>query len=352
MAVGEKLAMLVSFGFIGSVCWLVSQVQDPGVGAPAQVSVRASEQEAARRGTAGRTPDPRSNQGPTTATASLKYASAVETVDRTPRGPRVEVNLSESERPEDRAPITLPPLAVADRPTTTAVAEDENPPRQPPALAALLPTEGERVAGGPREQNQSSPEELTPRSEPEQQARTGAVTTVETRYVVQRGDALERVVAKLLGSTDRRLLRAVLAANPAIAKRSGRLIAGETLVIPAVDATTTAGAGSLAGGTSASQAKSLASPARTDPAPRSARAAPPAAESKRGRSSGGAKLAQASEKKAPPAGKRDAKSAKTATKSGPAATGAAVTRADKPNRNKATEPRRQEKRAKPRSPAT
>lgn len=350
MAVGEKLAMLVSFGFIGSVCWLVNQVNDPGDGAPVQANVRASELEAARRGAAGRTPGLAPASG---AAASLRYASAVEAVDRAPRGPRVEVDSLDPERAAERAPITLPPLAVANRPTTTAVAEDENPPRQPPALAALAPGEGERLVGGPREQTQpEAAEELVPQAGPDKTTpRTAAQTAaavVERTYVVQRGDALERVVAKLFGSSDRRLVRAVLDKNPAVARRGGGLIAGETLVLPAIEAPTSAGPVVSTGGPEPARAARTAPAARKDPAPRSARAASPVADAKRGKPAVAAKPAQPAEGNSAPAGRRDAKTAKP----GGAGSDAVVTRADKPNRSKTPEPRRPEKRAKPRSPAT
>ncbi len=77
---------------------------------------------------------------------------------------------------------------------------------------------------------------LTPDRDPAQAATTAAAEPEPVsaqRYVVQRGDTLRRISQRFGGSDVEAYLAALLAANPTVRKRDGRLIAGEALVIPA-----------------------------------------------------------------------------------------------------------------------
>jgi phage tail protein X len=162
------------------------------------------------------------------------------------------------------------------------------------------------LQGGPREQE--------PQAEKEPPATRVEVAPGEQTYLVQRGDALERVVAKLFDSRDRKYLRAVLKANPVVAKRGGHLMSGETIIIPDL--------GAVPAATRVANAKG---------------ARPGSADRSSTNASGG--------KKSP--AKRDARPAKPA-----AAPRSAVTRAGTSSRGTSDAPRRDERRRKPRSPAT
>lgn len=92
----------------------------------------------------------------------------------------------------------------------------------------------------------------------------GPNAAVLKHYKVAKGDTLSRIARREFESSDPRLVHVLLNANPLIAKRKGRLIAGEELLIPsAALANGLAGAGKAPSGDTALAALAPGSKAET-----------------------------------------------------------------------------------------
>ncbi len=215
MALNLKLAMLVSLGFIASMCWLVNQVARP---------ILEQEPAAGRPFLPGGIHTPQVMPGANQESAADRFVRA-SPADASIMFPAIE---EEGASPATVEPggafvqAELPPLHVphvpADEPSTPAAATEPTL-RRPPSLSALA--------------YQPSPD--TMKSEGllgELPAVTRREIDTATVYRVQRGDSLSRVARRIWGSDQGAYIRMLLEANPPVARRGGRLLAGEQLVIP------------------------------------------------------------------------------------------------------------------------
>lgn len=219
MGLSMKFALLTSLGFIGGMCWLVNQAAKPVVNAQGDLAPRppaASSQDRVR----GRA-----------ATARLATASPVETALASERPRSDELLTVSAVTRAANTDAALPPIArQADKPVpgvgylVAVNAQDL------PQLAPTKQDEELRPTG-------ASPEPVRSPEPP-----TAVASSAARKYVVQKGDSLTRVARRELGSDSSDAMKALLAANPAVAKRKGMLLAGESLNLPGVPAAATVAA--------------------------------------------------------------------------------------------------------------
>jgi nucleoid-associated protein YgaU len=118
----------------------------------------------------------------------------------------------------------LPPLHVIPEPSTPAAATEPTL-RRPPSLSALAAQSAPDVveaSGSPNSTENTATQEMGTSA-----AESGAVL-----YRVQRGDSLSKIARRTWGSDGRRYIRMLMDANPRVARRGGRLLAGEEIAIP------------------------------------------------------------------------------------------------------------------------
>lgn len=219
MALNLKLAMCVSLVFIVSMCWLVSQVARPIL-----------DQEPA----AGRPFTPGEIHTPTVVLGANAESAAERFVRASPAEAAVMVPAMEE---EDGQPLVvtaepggafvqaeLPPLHVPAEPSTPAAATEPTL-RRPPSLSALAlaaPTSPDEVETG----TLSGPTQTAAAAEIDAAAQAMV-------YRVQRGDNLSKIARRVWGSDRGAYIRMLIEANPRVARRGGRLLAGEQLILPA-----------------------------------------------------------------------------------------------------------------------
>lgn len=224
MALNFKLAMLVSLGFIASMCWLVNQVARPVLDLGP---------------TAARPVASLAVQTPTLALTTGAESAAERFTRASPADTAITAPALDDERflvaaPEDTGgpfvQAKLPPLHVAPEPSTPAAATEPTL-RRPPSLSAVADpwsAEAAESGGSPDAVGLAAAEAPGPAAAP----------TESVVYRVQRGDSLSKIARRTWGSDQRRLIRALMDANPRVARRGGRLLAGEEIIIPAVGETT------------------------------------------------------------------------------------------------------------------
>ncbi|MBW7906107.1 MAG: LysM peptidoglycan-binding domain-containing protein [Phycisphaerae bacterium] len=248
MVLNMKLAMLLSLGFIGVMCWLVNQVARPGAESPAPGSLvmQASGPIATPVADLNR---PRAPE--LAARFEQSSAAAPERIDRAPRhapetgGDRLALGGSLAPRPAEieSAPQQAPQTAVAPDPTG----------RRPPTFAAdagtasrgggrdvrTPPLPSARPAEAVLSGSEDTPLTVTGPAEPDARAPAGPGSPASeprraaVQYKVARNDNLHKVARRIWGSAAPQDVRLLMDANPAVKKRDGRLLIGETIVIPA-----------------------------------------------------------------------------------------------------------------------
>ncbi|TWT40366.1 LysM domain/BON superfamily protein [Phycisphaerae bacterium RAS1] len=208
MVMSVKAALMVCLLFIGGMTWAVNQVALPGsgggviptraqpttTGEPGDGAVKSRDVEAGRV-----SPD------------AFARPSAVHTPPSViePQGATEFVTLA----PVDRDGPALPPLQRAIEPARDVAlnATDDSLPSESQALVVAGVTD--------------SPAE-TP-------AASNAAAAAFPRLVrVAAGESLSKIAKRELGSDDGRMVKLILAANPALRGRADRVLAGQELTIP------------------------------------------------------------------------------------------------------------------------
>ncbi len=221
MGLSMKFALLTSLGFIGGMCWLVNQAAKPVVNAQGDLAQRPPAVSSPER-VRGRA-----------ATARLTTASPVETALASERPRSDELLTVSAVTRAANTEAALPPIArqaAADKPV--------------PGVGYLVAVNAQELPTlAPTKQD----EELRPVGSAAETVRTPEPATATAandarKYVVQKGDTLTRVARRALGSESPDAMKALLAANPAVAKRKGMLLAGESLNLPAAPAEATVAA--------------------------------------------------------------------------------------------------------------
>lgn len=126
-------------------------------------------------------------------------------------------------------PIVLPPrvravdvaLALEDV-TADAAFGDASPRGEDGATGPVVPPDGVSVAMQP----------LAPEVASEVAPQAGAAGSPGQRHEVARGETLTRIAAQYYGSREARYIDLLMKANPSLAKRDGRVRAGEVITVP------------------------------------------------------------------------------------------------------------------------
>lgn len=222
MGLNVKVAMLISFGFIGSICWLVNEVAKPMIELPLPPTIAAE---------ANVTPVPILVAGATAVeevTTGFQVASAVQPPP-VMRDEPDETELTQNDALAEA--VSLPPRIGANEPSTTAVAMDA-PSRRLPTLAATDPA----GATSPLPDVADGASSAAP-PQPQQAGAAGGSQV----YEVKRGESLTKIARAAFNSSDYRFVLALIEANPAVKARKGMVLAGEQIVIPDLSAGATIG---------------------------------------------------------------------------------------------------------------
>jgi hypothetical protein len=242
MALSVRMALLICLGSIGGMSWIVQQFSVPGAQANSPAEVGSGP--GGLLMTAGMSGLPRP------AAVGKERVEWVRQFSR-PSALEVENELNQTRRDALAClPPTLPPMDGARMASLPPLAYDAE-----LVLVSAPPTEPE----------------WAPESDdgPVLAAGAGdvseAVSAAELkRYRVSKGDTPMRIVQREWKSGDRRLVDLLIAANPQVRQRNGRILIGEDLVIP--DAASVQRV--LAGGPAAEPVAAVA--AATEAAPKTA----------------------------------------------------------------------------------
>jgi nucleoid-associated protein YgaU len=268
MALSTKVAFSTCVTFIFGMCWLVNSVARPLVEMPAPFVVRGPDKPGAV------VPALATNRAsrparPAVVTVAGRFArpSPVK-ANANGEQPRADALVAAVALPHETefeaplfAPVCLPEAMLAASPDERhqePAGDSQSPPAEVPIPAAIVADQPapEIIVLG------TSLDELerTEIESPSALALSGdRPADAVTEYKVQRGDTLVKIMRRLWNSDDPRLLKALLAANPKVAKRRDRIFVGEVLNIPAVDGTPEAPAIALAAGRDENPAQTLAS---------------------------------------------------------------------------------------------
>jgi len=217
MALNVKAAMLICMGYIGGMSWLVQQIGAAQADLPAPlVAHRVAFPPAPAADESGA-----SSVGEDRRAVWVARFARANSLDAQAEANRaVEKTLALVEEPAGAArawpPLALPPLVyeqreVAESPVTggTEVALAGAGDDPAPGLPELL-RGGEGEAGAANE----------------------VVAAVFKRYRVVKGDTLASIARREWKSSEARLVKLLVEANPQLARRPNRLVVGEELVIP------------------------------------------------------------------------------------------------------------------------
>ncbi|MGD8453111.1 MAG: LysM peptidoglycan-binding domain-containing protein [Phycisphaerae bacterium] len=228
-----KAAMLVCFGFISGLCWLVGQVALPVTHAaahPSEAINTLTGQPAEALPAMTGAPHPASD----TPAFSHPNAFAVQEDANSVN----ERRLAAATVPQMAAttpPIALPPLVqerAAPEPVVATAVEPE-----PSHAPAPSPTDaGPTIitAAALASAVQPPPAEAQP-APAKAQPTPAKVQDAPRTYAVRRGDNLTKIAQRELKSNDRRVVNLLVAANPRLKKNPDKLIAGEELALPNAD---------------------------------------------------------------------------------------------------------------------
>ncbi len=220
MGLNVKVAMLISFGFIGSICWLVNEVAKPMIELPLPPTIAAE---------ANVTPVPILVAG---ATAVEEVTTGFEVASAVQPPPVLRDESDETELTHNDAlaeAVNLPPRIGANEPSTTAVAMDA-PSRRLPTLAATDPAGATSPLPDDEDNASAAPQ-------PQQAGAAGG----DRVYQVKRGESLSKIARAVFNSSDYRYVLVLMEANPAVKARKGMVLAGEQIVIPDLSAGATIG---------------------------------------------------------------------------------------------------------------
>lgn len=264
MALNIKLAMLLSLGFIGVMCWLVNQVARPNseVSGAGTLMIYAAGNDAAPPRTvdldrpigaqlASRFEQPtpaRPEQAADPGAAAVRGGVEADGGVLAPRlGAASEIDPQRASQtavapdPTGRRPPTLPASeggqpdrSVGDSlgPGSTQYAGNDRPVKPDPDVnVPARPRDGLAQgadASGPTgraqpESGDAKPVAAAPPSRP-----TGTTGT----YKAQRNDNLYKIARRHWGRATLQDVRLIMDANPAVKKRDGKVLLGEVLVIP------------------------------------------------------------------------------------------------------------------------
>ena len=211
MALNVKAAMLLCMGFIGAISWVANQVDLPRVGVASPLTVGTPVDFARTLGAAAAL-----TEGDADRRAAwvrrFERPNALDTQAATNRAGDVALAVWSPEAPvaEGAPAATLPPLVGTELNETLAAAEPGGALGDVPPAAETAADTGD-VRG-------------TPLVSQGQSARS---------YRVARGDTLTGIARRHWNSDDRRLVAALVSANPHLAyRKGGRILVGEELRIP------------------------------------------------------------------------------------------------------------------------
>lgn len=252
MGLNVKLSLVVCIGFIAGMVWLVNEV-----GRPIRQMKIADSLAAAHHG-----PRPTAETVSLTpvTTGKFKRESASE-------APAVPVAASSIQVPppavvsNQRTPVQLPPLhwpePIIETETPAvevAMANPESPAHLPPIAAdgdienngkLQTPAREEHAApfanrpgrwppGSQPQDEKLVAEKAADKAQPEKaKAEKPAEPAKSREYVVQKGDTLSKIAHKYYKTDDPQTLNAITVANRKLQSHPGRLVAGETIVLPA-----------------------------------------------------------------------------------------------------------------------
>ncbi len=252
MGLNVKLASLVCLSFIGGICWLVNQVTRPLVEVPASLTAQYPNDPPTRTVYAGDNGISRRFSRPSAASAPIERRESPSTMQPVAAGPTIPLSSREA-LPPLHVPPKAPLVAASDASSAASTGVPATDAEPLVARDGAARTDPELMSETP--QTTSLQPALTAAASPTSAARpmsadadTGqrvgasggvapaatAASAGPTRYTVKTGENLTRIARALLGRDDAKTLRTLLDANPNLKKRSGRVLAGETLNIPAL----------------------------------------------------------------------------------------------------------------------
>lgn len=227
MGLSIRLATGVSFAFIGTICWLISQVSPPRTTVDSPLEMLPFDRMLAAM--AGPAPVPSRPIESPDVLRTFEQPSMIATAQAEAEQAN-EARFAAAEAEQARK-IAL--LNEAGQRVASAVepADGTFPPRRLPAGGSFvmtapmgLPAAGsaarDAVAAGSNAQP-ASPEAL--------------LSGPMREHVVARGDSLVRIAKRYYGSSDRDHLDALLAANPELRDHPNRIVIGESVRVPAAD---------------------------------------------------------------------------------------------------------------------
>lgn len=216
MALNIKAALGICVSFIGGMCWFVSEVATPvlAVGPPLPIIAAHQRLPTVQPPELGPT-----GVAPRFAQDNPFQRQAAENETDQPRLAAADVPVAAAE------PVRLPPVHRPAREAfmlaaITPPAEDDAPETTP---------EHETDAGKALEvvtMSAAWAQDQAPAQEP-------AAPLALQPYTVARGDSLIRIARRHCKSDDRRLINFILEQNPRLRKNPNRLLAGNTLLLPA-----------------------------------------------------------------------------------------------------------------------
>ena len=253
MLLSVKVAMLTSLFFIGGMCWMVTQVARPIVdssmtsvagfeaaGMPDRDPAIAKDQDAqleahlARSSIADRDVV-RSDaiENGTLDVGGSVFASAADAADQAVLPLEVPQLAKQSEREES------PRIASDFRPAVDEMTRFA--PEIPVAVVSgaehqVAPTRETHARASEEESLDSTHAVLASRLEARAAGRGPAAELEGSQYVVHRGDSLARIARHEWKHVSPELIAALVAANPALSERPDRIVPGQILMIPKLDA--------------------------------------------------------------------------------------------------------------------
>lgn len=254
MGLNVKLASLICLMFIGGICWLVNQVSRPVVEVPGALLAQSSPLGGSPRGVGLGDAALRRFARPSAGVMSAPHVDAPRpTMAASDAGPAQPETVREELPPLHVAP-RAPALTVSETPIGAAASEPHAEPLEirgdghsatlasapgdgspasvtPAGGAAISPLgSGAREKAGSNASPAMSAGSTPPVAPPESNG--APAERRDTTYVVKAGDNLTRIARSAYSSNDPKWIRALIEANPAVKKRKGHVLAGESLRVP------------------------------------------------------------------------------------------------------------------------
>lgn len=212
MALNVKAAMMICMAFIGGACWIIQQIEAPRVELVSPLMARPARTAASE----AMSPTPR---------VLGEVAHRRTLAQRFARPSAVDQSMQASAQPRATLALHQP-----------AISSDHRTP------SALLPAKLRGPAGWEDEPADTAladagtgimTEPAPPKSESDGPATADAtIPATSTRYTVARGDTLWTIIHRTYGTSNDRLIRLVIDANPHLRSRKNRILVGEELVLP------------------------------------------------------------------------------------------------------------------------